>query len=240
MKRITMSPILSRCLTLLLIISSIFVTTGCKTASDQETAQETVSDLEGNVYTTVQIGNEVWMAENLRSTTFSDGTPIEQVKDYDEWARLTLPAYSWYNNDSLNSEEFGALYNCYAVETDKLCPEGWRIPSDEDWIALESSLGGASIAGAAMKEAGLDHWKTPNTNADNESGFTALPGGYRSYNGTFNLMRIDGFWWSSSEKSWYGSKNTVIYRNLKYDGPDLFREVAAKANGFSVRCVKNP
>jgi len=180
------------------------------------------------------------MAETLRTTTLSDGTPISKEEDYEGWANLTLPAYCWYNNDSVYAEEFGALYNCYAVETGKLCPEGWRVPTDEDWIALESSLNGASIAGGAMKGTGLEHWKTPNTAASNESGFTALPGGYRSYNGTFNLMRIDGFWWSSSEASWYGSKNTVIYRNLKYDGPDLYRDVAEKANGFSVRCLKNP
>jgi uncharacterized protein (TIGR02145 family) len=180
------------------------------------------------------------MAENLKTGTLSDGTAISRVEDYEDWAQLTLPAYSWYNNDSLNAEEFGALYNCYAVESEILCPEGWRVPTDEDWIELESALRGASFAGGAMKEMGTSHWKTPNTYASNESGFTALPGGYRSYNGTFNLMRIDGFWWSSSEKSWYGSKNTVVYRNLKYDGPDLFRELAVKANGFSVRCVKNP
>lgn len=235
-----MSPILNRSLVLLFITSGIYITTGCRSASDKPGSRETVSDTEGNIYTTVQIGTQVWMAENLRSTYFSDGNPIELVEDYDEWANLTLPAYSWYNNDSLNSVDYGALYNCYAIETEKLCPEGWHIPSDEDWIKLESKLGGASIAGAAMKEAGLAHWKTPNTQASNESGFNALPGGYRSYNGTFNLLRIDGFWWSSSEKSWYGSTNTVIYRNLKYDGPDLYREVAMKANGFSVRCVKNP
>lgn len=235
-----MSPLLTRCLSLILILSGLFGTSGCKSASDQGSPLETVSDIEGNTYATVQIGMQLWMTENLKTSTFSDGSPIPMVEDYDEWASLTLPAYSWYNNDFQNSESFGALYNCYAVETDKLCPEGWHIPTDEDWIVLESGLGGAFMAGAALKEAGLAHWKTPNAQAGNESGFTALPGGYRSYNGTFNLMRIDGFWWSSSEKSWHGSRNTVIYRNLKYDGPDLFREVADKANGFSVRCVKNP
>lgn len=212
---------------------------GCKSGSEQEKSLEQISDIDGNSYAIVQIGEQVWMAENLRTGTLSDGTPIPRVEDYEEWAGLTVPAYSWYNNDSTNSESFGALYNCYAVETGKLCPEAWHVPTDEDWIELESFLGGATRAGAAMKEFGTEHWKTPNTLANNESAFTALPGGYRSYNGTFNLMRIDGFWWSSSEKSWYGSKNTVIYRNLKYDGPDLFRELAVKANGFSVRCVKD-
>ena len=235
-----MSPILTKFLALLLIISGISTMTGCKSASDQGTTNEKVSDIEGNSYTTIQIGKQVWMAENLKTTTFSDGSPISEIENYDEWASLTLPAYSWYNNDSINTEDFGALYNYYAVETEKLCPEGWHVPTDEEWIELETSLEGAGTAGGAMKEAGMAHWKTPNTRADNESGFTALPGGYRSYNGTFNLMRTDGYLWSSSEKNWYGTKNTVIYRNLKYDDQSIYRRIAEKANGFSVRCVKNP
>ncbi|RLD71980.1 MAG: hypothetical protein DRJ29_05935 [Bacteroidetes bacterium] len=221
-----------------LLILSVFV--GCKSGQEKEGSGGRISDVEGNSYMTVQIGDQLWMAENLKTNTFSDGTPIQKVEEYEEWANLTLPAYCWYNNDSLTSDDFGALYNCYAIETEKLCPEGWHVPSDEDWIKLETALGGAGSAGGAMKEPGTAYWKTPNTQASNESGFTARPGGYRSYNGTFNLMRIDGFWWSTSEKSWYGSSNTVIYRNLKYDGQDLFRDVAVRANGFSVRCVKNP
>jgi len=232
-----MSPLWTKCSTLLLVLTGL---TGCNSGSEKAQNKEQVIDIEGNSYPVIEIGNQAWMAENLKTSTFSDGTPIQKVEEYEEWANLTLPAYSWYNNDSLNSDDFGALYNCYAIETEKLCPEGWHVPSDEDWIELESALGGAPSAGGAMKEPGTAHWKTPNTQASNESGFTARPGGYRSYNGTFNLMRIDGFWWSTSEKSWYGSTNTVIYRNLKYDGQDLFREVAVRANGFSVRCVKNP
>lgn len=232
-----MSPIPTKFLILLLILAGF---TGCKSGSEKEQSAEQVIDIEGNSYAVIHIGQQAWMAENLKTSTLSDGTSLSGVEEYEDWAQLTLPGYSWYNNDSLNAEKFGALYNCYAVETEKLCPDGWHVPTDEDWIALESAIGGATTAGGAMKESGTAHWKTPNAFASNESGFTALPGGYRSYNGTFNLMRIDGFWWSSSEKSWYGSKNTVMYRNLKYDGPDLFREVAVKANGFSVRCIKNP
>ena len=232
-----MSRMPNRVLALLLIFTCL---TGCKSYSEKDSSRQQIRDIEGNAYDIVQIGKQFWMADNLRSTTLSDGTPIAKEEDYDEWANLTLPAYCWYNNDSLYAEEFGALYNYYTIETGNLCPEGWHMATDEDWIALESSLGGASVAGAAMKEEGLEHWKPPNTQASNESGFTALPGGYRSYNGTFNLMRISSFWWSSSEKSWYGSTNTVIYRNLKYDGPEVYRHVAEKANGFSVRCVKNP
>ncbi len=235
-----MNPRLIKYPVLAILLAGCFFSTGCNSTTDAENKRDQISDIEGNSYDVVQIGEQLWMAENLRTTTFSDGSPISKVENYDEWDGLTLPAYSWYNNDSLNARDFGALYNYYTLETENLCPDGWHVPTDEEWIELESSLGGASLAGGTLKEEGTSSWKTPNTLASNESGFTALPGGYRSYNGTFNLMRIDGFWWSSSEKSWYGSTNTVVYRNLKYDGPDLFREVAVKSNGFSVRCVKNP
>jgi len=235
-----MNHFLSSKIILALFFTGFFALIGCKSSSNSEPGSMQVKDLEGNSYDVVQIGDQYWMAENLRSTTFSDGSPIKRVEAYDEWAELEIPAYSWYNNDSSHSGDFGALYNFHAVETGKLCPEGWHVPTDEDWIALESGLGGAAVAGGSLKEEGTGRWKTPNTLASNESKFTALPGGYRSYNGTFNLMRIDGFWWTSSEKNWYGSKNTVVYRNLKYDGPDLFREVAVKSNGFSIRCLKNP
>jgi uncharacterized protein (TIGR02145 family) len=224
-------------LALLLILATL---AGCKSVSEQDGKNLQIRDIEGNAYEVIQVGEQFWMAENLRTTTLSDGTPIAREEDYEAWARLTLPAYCWYNNDSVYAEEFGALYNYYTIETGNLCPEGWHVPSDEDWIALESNLGGAGVAGGLMKEAGLEHWKTPNTQASNGSGFNALPGGYRSYTGTFNLIRINGYWWSSSEKSWYGSVNTVIYRNLKYDGQDVYRHIGEKANGFSVRCVKNP
>lgn len=235
-----MYPVILRYLAIVFFLAAALAGKGCRNSATSESTREQVKDIDGNIYDVVRIGEQIWMAENLRTTTFSDGSPISKVESYDEWADLELPAYSWYNNDSLHAEEFGALYNYFSVESDKLCPEGWHVPTDEEWIALASSLGGAAVAGGSLKEVGTSRWKTPNTLASNESGFTALPGGYRSYNGTFNLMRIDGFWWTSSEKSWYGSTNTVVYRNLKYDGPDLFREVAVKSNGFSIRCVKTP
>jgi len=213
---------------------------GCRSGIEKAQPGEEIKDIEGNSYSMIQIGEQIWMGENLRTTTFSDGTPILQVRDYEDWSKLSQAAYSWYNNDSLNAGDFGGLYNYYAVESGKLCPDGWHVPGDEDWIVLEAFLGGADVAGGAMKETGTDHWKTPNTEAGNESGFTALPGGYRSYTGPFNLMRIEAFWWTSSEKDWYGSTNTVIYRNLQYDGQEVRRHVAEKANGFSVRCVKDP
>lgn len=225
------------------VLASIFLLstlTGCGSRLKEEENGPQISDIDGNLYGTVQIGDQLWMAEDLKTTHFSDGSPIPLVENYDEWTDLTLPAYSWYNNDTVNAADFGILYNWYVVETDKLCPEGWHVPSDEEWIALEATLGGAEIAGGAMKEEGTTFWKTPNTEASNESGFAARPGGYRSYNGTFNLMRTSGYWWTTSQKSWYGSSPRVLHRYLRYDDRALSRHIAEKSNGFSVRCVKNP
>lgn len=216
------------------------VLTACSSVPGAKENGIQLSDIDGNVYAAVQIGEQLWMAEDLMTTHYSDGSPIPLVENYDEWANLSLPAYSWYNNDSANAANFGILYNWYAVESGKLCPEGWHVPSDEDWIALESAVGGAEIAGGALKETGLELWKTPNTEASNEGGFSARPGGYRSYNGTFNLMRTSGYWWSSSQKSWYGSAPKALYRYMRYDDRALARHIAEKTNGFSVRCVKNP
>lgn len=215
------------------------VLTGCGSALKDERNGINISDIDGNVYGTVQIGDQLWMAQDLKTTRYKDGSPIPNVENYDEWANLTLPAYSWYNNDSLNANDFGALYNWYVVETEKLCPEGWHVPADEEWIILETILGGAKIAGGALKEEGTAFWKTPNTEASNESGFAARPGGYRSYNGTFNLMRISGYWWSTSQKSWYGAAPRIVYRNVLYDDRAFYRDIAEKTNGFSVRCVKD-
>jgi len=232
-----MDSVCKYCIVLLLVFSAL---AGCKSGLENEAKGEQIKDMDGNLYNTVQIGTQLWMAEDLKTCKYSDGTPIPLVENYDEWANLELPAYCWYNNDSLNSENYGALYNGYAFETEKLCPEGWHVPTDEDWIQLESALEGAENAGIALKEAGTINWKTPNTSASNESGFTALPGGYRSYTGTFNLKRTFGYWWSSTEKSWYGSTSKVIFRGLQYEDRALFRDIAEKNNGFSVRCVKNP
>lgn len=222
----------------LVLIFSVF--TGCSSKLEEEEEGEQIVDVDGNTYNTVQIGDQLWMAEDLKTTHYNDGSPVPLVEGYEEWANLTLPAYSWYNNDSLNASNYGALYNWYSIETEKLCPDGWHIPSDEEWISLETALGGVGVIGGSMKEQGTTLWKTPNTEASNESGFTARPGGYRSYNGTFNLMRTSGYWWSTSQKSWYGSSPKVIYRYIRYDDQALERHIAEKTNGFSVRCLKNP
>ena len=208
---------------------------GCQTNS--------VKDIDGNKYKTVKIGNQIWLSENLKATTYNDGTAIPLVKSYDAWAELSTPAYCWYNNDSTNKEVYGALYNWYAVNTKKLCPEGWHVPSDEEWTELRTYLGENGNAGLVLKESGTSHWKSPNSDASNTTGFTGLPGGYRDYKGPFNLVRTDAYWWSSTESYRYISTDSAsyisFYRNLRYDDHDLFRNISDKSFGLCVRCLMN-
>jgi uncharacterized protein (TIGR02145 family) len=175
-----------------------------------------------------KIGDQVWMAENLRTTKFNDGTPIALVTDKKEWANLETPAYCWYNNRAAKykNSSYGTLYNWYAVNTDKLCPTGWHVPTKDEWGTLTTYLGGERVATGKLKETGTTHWNSPNTDATNESGFTALPGGYRA-NGAFESIGYRGLWWSSSEYSTASAYSGIII----FDNE--------KRSGFSVRCVKN-
>jgi uncharacterized protein (TIGR02145 family) len=192
-------------------------------------------DLDGNTYKTIKIGNQIWMAENLKTTKFNDGAAIPLVIDNAAWLGLNTPAYCWYDNDSIYKNLYGALYNGYSVNTGKLCPTGWHVSSDTEWSALITYLGGDNIAGGKLKEKGTSHWSSTNPGATNESGFTALPGGSRYSNGFYFTVKNLGYWWTSIEgktlNGWYRSiynRNSVVSRNY-YD----------LTNGFSVRCVKD-
>jgi uncharacterized protein (TIGR02145 family) len=197
-----------------------------------------VNDLEGNSYKTVTIGNQTWMAENLKTIKFNDGTNIPEVTDNAAWAGLTTPGYCWYNNDAnIYKATYGALYNFFTINTGKLCPAGWHVPCDAEWSILTDYLGGVSIAGGKMKEIGTTHWDNPNTGASNSSGFAGLPGGYRNYlTGDFIYVGNSGYWWSSTE---YAEIN-AWFRLLHYSinnvgwGSGLPKQV-----GFSVRCLKD-
>jgi uncharacterized protein (TIGR02145 family) len=197
-----------------------------------------VKDFDGNVYSTTEIGNQIWMAENLKTTHYKDGTAITMVSNNGDWFKLSTPAYCWYNNDEATyKNSYGALYNGYAVNTEKLCPTGWHVPTDAEWTTLTTYLGGESIAGGKLKETGQIHWMSPNTGATNEIGFTALPGGGRNGGtGLFSFIRDNGFWWSSTE---YAS----IYlwaRGMNYDDVSVVRFNNENKNyGFSIRCIKN-
>lgn len=212
----------------------------------------TVKDADGNKYNTVKIGNQVWMVENLKTTKYNDGTDILNVTSNTQWANLTTGAYCNYNNLESNAEIYGRLYNWYAVNTDKLAPKGWHVPTDDDWTILENYL----IANGYNYDGTLDedkiakslcaktNWKlsdeagTPGAapKNNNSTGFTALPGGTRSSDsGAFYLIGKYGFWWSSTEPR----GNDAYYRYLNYRGKDLSRANGYNEDGFSVRLVRD-
>jgi uncharacterized protein (TIGR02145 family) len=139
----------------------------------------TLTDADGNVYQTVTIGAQVWMAENLRTTKYNDGTPIPNVTLAADWNALTTGAYSDYNNDPANATDYGRIYNWYAINTGKLAPAGWHVPTTAEWATLVTTLGGEGTAGGPAKETGNAHWNAPNTGATNTSGFTGRGSGYR-------------------------------------------------------------
>ena len=216
-----------------MIISAylIFLATSCKKENDPET----VTDIDGNVYNTVTIGSQVWMKENLKTTKFNDGSSIPLVTDLTQWIALNSPGFCWYDNNSGNKTAYGALYNWFAVNTEKLCPYGWRVPSDDDWTTLTTLYGGENAASAKLKEAGTTHWTAPNTGT-NESGFTALPGGGRAgSDGAFVEIYTGAHWWSITE---YSASN-AYYRGMINSNTIVYRNNSDKRSGFSVRCIKN-
>jgi len=193
----------------------------------------TISDYDGNVYNTVKIGGQIWMAENLKTTKYNNGTDIPLVTDNTAWANLTTPAYCWYNNNSSYKDTYGALYNWYTVNTGNLCPSGWHVPSDAEWTTLIDYLGGEP--GGKLKETDTTHWHSPNIGATNESGFTALPGGVRDVSGMFGNIGYYGYWWSATEDG----TDLAWYRDMTYNGSYVARYNTHKKLGFSVRCVRD-
>lgn len=203
-----------------------------------------VFDFDGNVYSIVTIGHQYWMKENLHTTHFRNGDslPVNVVDSV--WQTTYTGTAAIYNNDSINLAVYGRLYNWYAVADPRgLCPSGWHVPSDGDWNKLaiyldpqtDTTLTGSEsqIAGGMLKEASLDFWFSPNTGATNSSGFSALPGGYRSYLGAYYLLGPYGYWWSSTQSS----TNNAWYRTLNYNNANVYRDFDLKRNGFSVRCI---
>jgi len=205
-----------------------------------EIVYDSVTDINGNVYKTVTIGTQVWMAENLRVSKYNDGTPIPNVSDAVEWNNIeNTGAYCWYNNDSAKYEKpYGKLYNWFTVGTGKLCPAGWHVPSDDEWQTLVDQLGGVDIAGGKLKEAGTTHWKSPNTAATNEVGFTALPGGFRKVDGTYLLVGEIGLWWTTKEHE-TNPGAWAYYRIMWSTDATAGPRYDFKTEGFSIRCVKN-
>jgi uncharacterized protein (TIGR02145 family) len=195
----------------------------------------TVSDIEGNIYRTIQIGTQIWMAENLKTTTLKNGIAIPNVILLIDWNNLTTPAFCWYNNDIAYKNAYGALYNWYTVNTNQLCPTGWHVPTDSQWSTLITYLGGESVAGGKLKEIGTAHWISPNTDATNETGFTALPGG------DHGILKVDfinigntGSWWSSTI-----IKVPAYFVSISYNNSSVIQGTSDLGKGRSVRCLKD-
>lgn len=189
-----------------------------------------------NTCPNVTIGTQIWTGCNLNVDTYKDGTPIPEVTDPTAWAGLTTGAWCWYDNSYGNGPIYGKLYNWYAVNDPRgLAPIGYHMPSDAEWTTLTTFLGGESVAGGKMKETGLTHWFTPNTGATNSSGFTALPGGDRSFDGSGSGLGYYGFWWSSTEFDTI----SAVDRSMSYNNDNVNRNYVNKTKGASVRLIKD-
>jgi len=209
---------------------------------DKDYNSNSVTDVDGNIYTTVTIGTQVWLVENLKVTKYRNGDPIPNVTDNNSWNELTTDAYCNYDNDASNVSVYGRLYNWYAVnDSREIAPRGWHVPSDEEWAILETYLGGNNVAGGKMKEPGTTHWISPNPVADNYCGFNGLPGGIRtSYEniiGEFAYIGQIGAFWSSTNRS----ESEAWMRFLtNYDKVLSKGELPTyKIYGYSVRCIKD-
>jgi uncharacterized protein (TIGR02145 family) len=197
------------------------------------TTTATEKDVDGNLYNIISIGTQLWLKENLKTTKYKDGTaiPLETTA----WGNTT-PEYCWYsNNQATYGNTYGALYNWYAVNTGKLCPAGWHVPSEAEWTTLITFLGGEDIVGGKLKEAGTTHWNSPNAGATNEFRFTALPGGDRNFDGQFDGVGNYAVWWSSTVYD-----NNKAWDPLIFTGSSLIsRGTEDKRLGMSVRCIKD-
>lgn len=219
------------------------ITTNCGTSSDRviiafstKGEGETLTDLDGNTYRTIWINGKLWMAENLKTTTYNDGTKIPHETTGSGWKSLTTAAYCWYgNNQAEYSDLYGALYNWYAVETGKLCPSGWRVSSDEDWFQLIEDVGGYEGAGIKLKsQSGWDGWGGEDGSGTDDFGFTARAGGNRKHDGSYAGLEYYGLWWVNKKSSSAQAWTRVMYD----DSDNVTREESPYIYGQSVRCVK--
>lgn len=200
-----------------------------------------VTDYDSNTYKTVNIGSQIWMAENLNVEHYRNGDIIPQVQDSAQWVNLTTGAWCYYDNDVENGKTYGKLYNWYAVNDPRgLAPKGWHVPSDAEWTNLVNFLGGENVNGGKLKATTL--WQeNPNIlGTTNDSKFTAFPGGMRFDNGLCYEVEKEGYFWSSTEYLIYANARIYVwYRNLTRRNSDIYRNNAPRENGLSVRCIKN-
>ena len=202
-----------------------------------------ITDIDGNSYPTIvtNCNNQTWMQKNLNVSRYRNGDIIPQVTNGSQWINLTTGAWCYYNNDPANGAIYGKLYNWYAVNDPRgLAPQGWHIPTNQEWTVLTDCLGGESIAGGKMKETGTTYWLNPNYGATNSSGFSAIPIGFRWWQpGSFSLYSNSGStFWSSTQ---YDNDNGW-QRGLNYNTTEVYSSNSNGYNkkcGLSVRCIKN-
>jgi len=231
---------ISRFYLILLACFMLVINSHCKRAESN-----TIKDIDGNIYSTALIGDYWWMTENLKSTRFNDGSNIPCVKDQSIWLRLGSFAYCYYQNNEKYADTLGFLYNWYAVTSGKLCPTGWRVPTDNEWKQIEGTADtkystndsiwnklGLRGFDAGQKLKSVKGWRKGVTGTD-DLGFSALPGGERL--SRFYAGGSSGFWWTSTE----ASASSAYYRSLIYSFELVARDTHPKRMGFSVRCIKN-
>jgi uncharacterized protein (TIGR02145 family) len=207
------------------------------------TVTNQVRDLDGNIYHPLKIGSQVWLEENLKTTKFNDGSAIPFKDIQADWAAANLatsPAYCWFNNDTLNKNIYGGLYNFYALDSfynggKNLCPTGWHVPSFSEWNTLINFLGGAPLAGGLLKENGFLRWVAPNTGATNMSGFTALPGGRRGPSGTFAANGSTGYYRTRTPDVFPES----FYAQLNNNNTTSNNTPWNNGIGMSIRCIRD-
>jgi len=196
----------------------------------------TATDIDGNVYQTVKIGDQWWMTENLKAVHYRNNDPVTHVTDASQWINHGTGFYCNYDNEEEMGAIYGRLYNLFVLKDSRIiAPEGWHVPSDEDWLALIDFLGGAATAGGKMKEADTTHWARPNTGATNESGFTALPSGYRGCGGSFRELRYITYFWSST----FSDFELTSFRILRWDSTAVIAQSYGTLDGYSIRCIRD-
>ena len=198
---------------------------------------QTVTDVDGNTYNTISIGNQIWLTENLKVTKYNDQEPISLVLDDASWSTQTEPAYCYYLGDIANANIYGNLYNWHVINNAKnVCPSGYYVPSIADWEELITFVGGNAVAGGKLKEMGLEHWLDPNTGADNSSSFTLLPSGWRANNnGFYENLSYMAFVWSSTSVDAQSSSIILV----GYDSPACYTSESHILTGLPIRCLKD-
>lgn len=199
----------------------------------------TLTDIDGNIYNTTKIGNQIWMAENLKTMRYNNGILLYHCTNDAEWGTLTSSGYCWYANDPDYHNSFGILYNWFVIAEGNVCPTGWHVPNDNDWITLTNYLGGEANAGIKLKSTSSAYWSTtPVIIPADLTNFMARGGGVRNINGTYSALRTNGYWWTSTERT-TGGAWAAYGRGMVHNTDAVINGHFDKNSGFAIRCIKD-